>query len=88
MSVDRTLSIYNTNLRYRWLDGREYECGNAIGCWGLLVKALDGCSKRLDVTIVIRDENGNWLVNDNPIARACMPTGDRPNTRPGTGLTR
>jgi len=59
--IDKTLTTRGKTLKYRWLDDREYECNNRYGCWGLLVKATKGCSKRLEVKVVIRDKNGNWV---------------------------
>jgi micrococcal nuclease len=59
--IDKTLTTRGKTLKYRWLDDREFDCNNRYGCWGLLVKATKGCSKRLDVKVVLRDENGNWV---------------------------
>ena len=59
--IDRTMKPFGRNVSYRWLDGREYKCADVIGCWGLVAKSATGCSKRLDVKVAIRDQDGKLV---------------------------
>ena len=58
--IDYTLKKLG-HLRYRWLDNREYECGNELGCAALLVRPGKTCSKELEVTVAFRNEDGKTL---------------------------
>jgi micrococcal nuclease len=61
--VDTSLRTFDPDFTYRWLDGSEYECRQANGCWGLVVTSGRDCSRRMEVDLTIRDERGA-LVED------------------------